>query len=426
MNINLFKKYKLIKQITSKPNKLKKAKQNPKEITEMMSNMKNLLLKIQKKEEFDLSKESNSYRNQIESQIDDESQIKIKTNQEEVRYPDHYPVLYKEIIKRIRENNIVKESKDKDFDMSNTPFLVGDFTFGMGNLSIEILKTFKNSNIIGVDIDNTVLLKANEKETVKEYINQSRLKTFNDNYTEASSILSSLSKRTGRNKSITPLLSKFKSSKLFDYIILDLGFNSFHLSDQDKRGFSYMNENDILDMRFDNTNAENASAAEILNNSSALELIHIFKNFGDEKYSDLLVENILKYRLNSKFHTVKDLTNIIDSTFSHSVVFKNKFNCYARIFQALRIAVNYELLNIKRFFSIVNFVVERECLLFVISFHSLEDKIVKTSMNTLQKLNLGEVYCKKIVPNDEEIQENSKSKSAIMRVFRFYRRNDDV
>lgn len=337
------------------------------------------------------------------------------------QFKDHYPVFYKKIIELIWENNKEKETLGVDFNKKSTPFLVGDMTFGLGNTSNEILKEFTNSNVFAADIDKKMISLASEKKELENFIFEDRLKLYHTSYTEFDLVFNDSKKLRYKTKSLSSksYFSKFGDDKQLDYAILDLGFNSMQLLPEDGRGFSFKALSNELDMRYDMSNSNNATASEILNNSSKLELIEIFKNYAEEKYAEPLVDNILKQRETKRFSTVQDFVDVIDLTFSRKIQFKDKYDLYTRLFQAIRIAVNYELLNVKRGLALVPDMMEKHGMLFVISFHSLEDKLVRKMMTHYDKLSLGVQFSKKITPTDDEISENPRSKSAILRVFRF-------
>ena len=197
-------------QISTRTFSKKRSKQNPEQIKAMSNELKELLSKLQEK-----------------NKIQDVDETKLE--QVNNVFPDHYPVFYKEILKRISENNRFKETINSDFIATKTDFLIGDFTFGLGNLTSQVLKTFSNSNVLGVDIDNKVLNISKSKEELNNYIINNRLKLINENYAECELILNT-SKKLGRIKSLTPYFSKFKINKKLDYAIIDLGYNSFQIS----------------------------------------------------------------------------------------------------------------------------------------------------------------------------------------------------
>ena len=210
-----------------------------------------------------------------------------------------------------------------------------------------------------------------------------------------------------------------------DGILFDLGVSSVQLDD-DTRGFSFHKEA-RLDMRMDRD--KDFSAYNVVNEYEYKDLVRILKNYGEEKYSTNIAKNIIKYRNNKKIETTLELVDII----KQSVPFKAKRDSHParRSFQAIRIEVNQELDVLKNVLddalSLLN-VGGRLC---VISFHSLEDKIVKETFNkysktdeTINKLPyIPEKYkpkykiiSKGIVASDKEINNNYRAHSARLRV----------
>ena len=149
-----------------------------------------------------------------------------------------------------------------------------------------------------------------------------------------------------------------------------------------------------------------------------LIIVEIFIKFGDEKNYEALVKKIIQFRDKQLFSKVGDFLEVIDESFHSKKI--EKFDSYTRLFQALRIAVNYELLNINRFFNHFYKQIEYNGIIAIITFHSLEDKIVKNFFLEMQKLKIGEVINKKpFKPSKEELNENSRSRSALLRMFKF-------
>jgi 16S rRNA (cytosine1402-N4)-methyltransferase len=169
-------------------------------------------------------------------------------------------------------------------------------------------------------------------------------------------------------------------------------------------------------MRYDTNNLDIAKGYDILNNCSEIELMDIFRTYGDEKNYEPLVKNIVLYRDSKRFLIVDDYLKVIDKTFkAHS---KDLYNVYTRLFQALRIAVNYEIFNIKRFLNKCFTSLEDGAIICIITFHSLEDGIVMKFFKELEKRDIGKIiYKPAIKPSKVELDENSRSRSAMMRVF---------
>jgi len=192
-----------------------------------------------------------------------------------------------------------------------------------------------------------------------------------------------------------------------------------YLNDKEK-GLSFKNLNANLDMRYDPENDSKAKASDILNNTSELELMEIFSRYAEEKNYEAIAKNIIKYREDKKFEKVSDFLNVIDKTYEGKDLYyeedenrqstdknllntsdfdsgtqlvtynhKSRYNIYTRLFQALRIVVNYELTNVQRFLNRCFFNLEVGGILAVITFHSAEDKIVKKLLLEIEKLKLA-------------------------------------
>ena len=211
-----------------------------------------------------------------------------------------------------------------------------------------------------------------------------------------------------------------------DGILADLGVSSYQLDNKD-RGFTYR-ENSILDMRMDKTSP--LSAKEVVNEYSFKELMRIISVYGEEKYAKNIASNIVKQREIKPIETTDELTEIIKRSMPYKST-KEKHPS-KRTFQAIRIEVNDELGSLKKglesFFDLLN-VGGRMC---IITFHSLEDRIVKEYFKSLvdvctcpkdfpvcicnNKPKAKLITRKPIVPTESELEENPRSKSAHLRV----------
>jgi 16S rRNA (cytosine1402-N4)-methyltransferase len=206
-------------------------------------------------------------------------------------------------------------------------------------------------------------------------------------------------------------------------IVLDLGLSEYQLTDED--GFSFMRDT-LLDMRADK-NGE-VSALDIINDYSKNELTEIFENYGEIGNAQRLSDAIAKYRVKKKINSTFDLLEAINNEYRLSE--KNKYDFYAKIFQAIRIAVNNEMENLT---SVLNESFDLLCeggRIVVISYHSLEDRIVKYFFKeksfvpsiskykkdfVLKSKKLKLLTKKAIVPERTEIISNQKSRSAKLR-----------
>ncbi|HOV29620.1 MAG TPA: 16S rRNA (cytosine(1402)-N(4))-methyltransferase RsmH [Candidatus Dojkabacteria bacterium] len=264
-----------------------------------------------------------------------------------------------------------------------------DGTLGDGGHSIEILKKLSNKGLL-VSIDHDPYAIDFVKKYYKKYMSQN-WKICRSNFKD----IDKISQQIGR----TP-----------DGIILDLGISSRQLEDSHNRGFSYNEDSEPLDMRMDTT--LNVTAKDLLNMLSEKELSYIFKKYGEEKYSSKIAKAI-KHNI-SDINTVGDLKRIIYKVVPADN--SNLKNPSRRVFQALRIVVNDELHNLEQALENSFKILNKNGRISIISFHSLEDRIVKKFF--LEKQKSGEgilLYKSYIAPTDTEIIQNPRSASAKLR-----------
>ena len=302
----------------------------------------------------------------------------------------HKPVMLEEVISNlnIKENGIYV-----------------DGTLGGAGHSIEILKKLSSSGkLIGIDRDEEALKAAKEK--LKSYSNVIYVHDNHDNIKE--------------------ILEKLKIEKV-DGILLDLGVSSYQL-DERNRGFSYMGEAS-LDMRMDKS--QELTAKIVVNTYSENELSQILFEYGEEKFSRKIAKNICEYRKTKEITTTKELVEIIEK--SIPAFAKKDGHPAKRTFQAIRIEVNNEIKPLTKTVEDCIDVLKPEGRLCIITFHSLEDRAVKrvfleqtgkcTCPSDLpycvcNKKENGKIITKKpIIASIEEQNENSRSKSAKLRVF---------
>ena len=291
-----------------------------------------------------------------------------------MKVPIHKPVLIKEILSYI------------DFEKKRI-FL--DLTIGEGGHSYEIIKRMKeDSLLIGLDIDPDVLEVA--KERLKT--DNRRVILINDNYKNFPLVL----KRLGIEK--------------VDFMLLDLGFSSFHL--RKGRGFSF-NDDTSIDMRY----RKNIRSGEyVINSLGEKELTHIFKTFGEIREAKKIARKIVQEREKAPITTGKRLKEIIESLYP-AYMRKGSIHPATKVFQALRIYVNKELENLKTFLSSFQDYLNKNGVVEIISYHSLEDRMVKKRFLELEREGVIKVLTKKpITPQEEEIEDNIRSRSAKLRV----------
>lgn len=189
-------------------------------------------------------------------------------------------------------------------------------------------------------------------------------------------------------------------------IIFDLGLSSLQLAEA-KRGFSF-NKQGPLDMRMDQRLA--VTAADLVNGLSQGELYELFSKFGQEHRSRRIARAIIEARVKKKIETTGELSEVIEQCGGK----REKIHPATRVFQALRIVVNDELNNLKKGLEGAASLLRKDGRLVVISFHSLEDGIVKRFFKEREDLKI--LTKKPIIPSNEEIAENARSRSAKMRV----------
>ena len=254
-----------------------------------------------------------------------------------------------------------------------------DLTVGGGGHSRLILAAAPNSQITAIDQDEDALTAA--KNNLAEY--GSRVEFIHSNFAAY----------------------EFPSAT-FDGIIADLGVSSYHL-DNPERGFSFRYEAE-LDMRMDRR--QTLTAAEVINHWDEVELANIFYKYGEERLSRCIARRIVE---NRPFHTTSELAEAI----SYSVPRKYRYGRIhpaTRAFQALRIVVNDELKSLETLLAkAANALVEGGKIA-IISFHSLEDRIVKHSFKDSPSLKV--LTKKPIIAQEEEIANNPRARSAKLRI----------
>ena len=193
-------------------------------------------------------------------------------------------------------------------------------------------------------------------------------------------------------------------------ILLDLGMSSWQI-EESKRGFSFR-KNEPLDMR---TGEGSLTAEEIINQWDEQNLIEIFQTYGEERYSRRIARVICQKRKINAIKTTDQLVEIIGRAVPGKYT-RGRIHWATRVFQALRIVVNSELDNLKKVLSDAVEILERDGRLVVISFHSLEDRIVKHFFRQQSQQEFLKILTKKpIRPNQEEVEINYRSRSAKLR-----------
>lgn len=281
-----------------------------------------------------------------------------------------------------------------------------DGTLGGAGHSSEILKRVEIGKLIGIDQDTDAIKAASQKlEPYKE-----KVVIVKSNYENIGEIL------------------KSQNIDKVDGILLDLGVSSYQLDTPD-RGFSYMNDAP-LDMRMDKEAEKNAS--DIVNNYSEQELYRIIRDYGEDRFAKNIAKHIVAARANKRIETTFELNEIIRASIPAKVR-ETGGHPSKRTFQAIRIELNRELEVLENSIGEMIDLLNDKGRLCIITFHSLEDRIVKAAFNTAEKpcicppgfpvcvcgrKSKGKHLTKKaILPTEEEANENPRSKSAKLRIF---------
>ena len=282
-----------------------------------------------------------------------------------------------------------------------------DGTLGGGGHSFHTLERLgERGRLIGIDQDEDAIKAATKR--LEAFAN--KVTIVRDNYEHFQTILSTL------------------SIPKVDGILLDLGVSSYQFDEAD-RGFSYRFDAP-LDMRMDRR--QDFTAKDLINNYSEQELYHIIRDYGEDKFARNIAKHIVKEREKKPIETTFELSEII----SHAIPMKMRVqggHPAKKTFQAVRIALNRELEVLEESIEGMIKALKPEGRLCIISFHSLEDRIVKKAFRTAEdpcicpkdfpictcgRKSLGRVISKKaIIPSDLEMEENPRARSAKLRIF---------
>ncbi len=283
----------------------------------------------------------------------------------------HTPVLVKEVIEYLK----IEPGRK-----------IIDATVNGGGHSREILEKFPDIKIIGIEWDPEIFknLKIEDERFIK----------INDSYVN-----------------LKKIVEKYKFEP--DGILFDLGLSSWHY-EESGRGFSFK-RNEILDMRF-NPEVEHESAVDIVNKYSEDDLRELISSLGEEQFAGNIAKNIIKARKEKPIIMTEELVNVIGQSVSEWYKHQ-KIHFATKTFQALRVAVNDELGNVRKGMMSAIEVLNPGGRLVVISFQGLEDKMVKEIFKEKKKEGVIEFVVKGTIrPSWEEQKSNPRSRSAKMKV----------
>jgi 16S rRNA (cytosine1402-N4)-methyltransferase len=293
----------------------------------------------------------------------------------------HFPVLLEESV---------------DFLVNKKQGSYIDCTYGRGGHTQKILDTISsNSQLTSFDKDSDAIEHANN-------IQNTNFKIIQDSFSN---------------------INKYFSKDSVNGILYDLGTCSTHFDDA-SRGFSFRH-NGPLDMRFDTKKGK--PLADWINKATENDIKEVLYKYGDEKHAKLISRNIVEYRNQNTLDSTLQLANLIQDIYPDK---KNKIHPATKSFQAFRIHLNDELTELLNSLIHAKSLLKKNGIVVVISFHSLEDNIVKNFFKAeiknypkdipINNEELKEFECiaKKVRPSAKEIELNNRSRSAIMRVFK--------
>jgi len=299
------------------------------------------------------------------------------------KYGAHYSVLKDECLNYLTKDNSVESG------------IFADLTFGAGGHSCSLAQLNTNYKLYCVDQDPDALINGNK--IIKEHGLDKQITLLDMNF-------ATFAKYTNEHE-----INNFSG------ILLDLGVSSHHF-DSPERGFSFRFDAP-LDMRMDADNEEVKTAADLLAELSEEEIADILWKYGEERFSRQIARNIVEEREKKPITTTKELENIVFHSYPKKMRF-GRLNPSTKSFQALRIAVNRELEVLEEILEGLPDILAPGGRLAIITFHSLEDRIVKRSFNFLakEKKTVKILNKKPIKASKRELEDNKRSRSAKLRV----------
>ncbi len=281
-----------------------------------------------------------------------------------------------------------------------------DCTLGGGGYTSAISeRTGSNGVVLGIDLDDNALENTKKKKLDNVIVAKSNYRYLDD-----------------------VVRDNFPEDTLFDGIVMDLGLSSYQLADRE-RGFSFKGSSP-LDMSFEGRGSDKGTGY-IVNRYKEEDLVRIFRDYGEERFAKNIASSICEYRKAKKIETTEELVNIIEDSIPKRFL-NAKTNPATKVFQALRIETNEELESLKEVLPQAMKRLKKGGRLVIVSFHSLEDRIVKHFFKEESKdcvcpsdfpicqcdhkANLKIISKKPILPTEEEIKHNPRSRSAKLRV----------
>lgn len=294
---------------------------------------------------------------------------------------EHVPVLIDRVLEYLEELDHVD--------------LVIDATLGLGGYSEQILRRFDRASVLGIDQDHQAI----EVATRRLSVFGERFSAIHGNFRSVSSIAQNRIDRVSA-------------------VIFDLGVSNLQLS-LAERGFSFQHDGP-LDMRMDKGNSDSLTAWDVINTFEFRDMVRIFREYGEERYAAKIASGLIRFRNNKgSINTTTELVSAIREILPAPLQRKMGGHPARKVFQALRIYVNQEISAVDEGLDGSFSCVDGGGLIIVISYHSLEDRIVKHKFRAWSQDDQGKILTRKpVVPDEEEIERNYKARSAKLRVFR--------
>jgi len=277
-----------------------------------------------------------------------------------------------------------------------------DGTIGSGGHAERIIAGIDpDGTLLGVDWDPNAVERAERRLAYQAHSFRVSLKLVLGNYADIARIMERerLPKANG--------------------LLIDLGFSSDQLEDGGK-GLSFLRD-EPLDMRYGVDERNNRSAADIVRASSEEELTRMFREFGEERFAGRIARAIVAQRKQAPIATSRELAETVSRAIPGMFRFRGSIHPATRVFQALRIVANHELENLSRLLSSIPEILSPDGRAVFLSFHSLDDRLVKHVFREYERSGMGSVLTKKpVTPSAEEVIANPRSRSAKLRAFHYH------
>ena len=288
---------------------------------------------------------------------------------------EHIPVMINEVLTLIEAHS------------SHARILDG--TLGLGGYSLAFLEHFPDCSVLGIDRDEYAITFSRDR--LKAYEDSGRFRAVSANFGE---------------------LSQLQEAKNHDVYVFDLGVSNMQIATPE-RGFSFQNDGP-LDMRM-NPSGSGMTAADLLRDSDEKTLTRIFQDYGEERFSRLIAHAIKQH--DRPITTTGELVNVIRSALPQPVQRKMGTHPARRVFQALRIYINDEAGELERLMQSLPSLTGEALIIFV-SYHSLEDRLIKHTFRQWQADGKGKIITRHpLVPSEEETANNYKARSGKLRAF---------